>query len=133
MADVLISIAFIILSILVFLGTGKFPELNLNDPGPAFFPKILSVILLILSTALLLSAIKNRKGAFNTKDWKKVLFTLALLLLYYFALDILGFLVSTSLFLIILIKVSGKKEFALRDSCFRRFYRFDLFSIPDFS
>jgi len=110
MADVLISIAFIVISIFVFLGTGKFPELNLNDPGPAFFPKMLSVILFALSFVLLLSAVKNRNIKFSTKDGKKVLFAAILLLIYYFTMDILGFLVSTSLFLLILIRYLEKKN-----------------------
>lgn len=111
MADVLVSAAFAFISIFMFFSTGRFPELNINDPGPALFPKMLSVILLVLSVALLLSAVfKRRKAVFFEHGWKKVLFTVLLLLLYYFSLDILGFLVSTSLFLIILIRYLEKRN-----------------------
>jgi hypothetical protein len=100
----------------VFLGgIGlKFGLGTLNYPGPGFFPCIVSVILLGLSVSLItLARHEKRKRTDATFAQRpsfdrSVLFTLAILLLYAFALEVVGYILDSFALMLYLFKVPGQ-------------------------
>lgn len=88
-------------------GLGLFAN---HIPGAGFFPFIMSIILVILSIMVLISAIKKReeiiKEAFSPEkeSLKKVSFSLLALFGYVLALEYLGYLFTTFLFMIFLLR-----------------------------
>lgn len=114
--DILASIIFAIFSILMALqstgyGLGKF-----GDPGAGFFPFFSSICIGILSLANLASQLRRsgtqknlelRMGPF----WQKAFYSIGFSLLYVSILwDRLGYIISTTLWLVIIFRVGGIKS-----------------------
>lgn len=73
------------------------------------FPLACLIILLILSAIL---ALRKGHKSYKIENWGKVLLTMVLLLVYILSLDHIGFLIATTLFLIVYLllnKFEGKK------------------------
>ncbi len=101
---------------LVFLGGGVKMGLGpLNSPGPGFFPAVIGGVLSSLSAALLVAAARRQRPSEKKSFWKregswaKILPSLLSLVFYLAFLDILGYLLTTSLFIMFLLKFVGKK------------------------
>lgn len=101
---------------LVFIGGGLKMGLGpLNAPGPGFFPAVIGGVLSSLSAALFVTA--SRKKGFPERGsfWKpggsrvKVFSSLLSLFFYLAFLDSLGYLLTTGLFILFLLKFVGKK------------------------
>jgi len=86
---------------------------NSNEPGPRVFPYISGSGMLICGIGMFLTAKKKEKEKpFLSKEgWKKLIKITVLLFLYYFGLEILGFLIATPFFTaaVILLLADGKK------------------------
>ena len=87
----------------------------LNAPGPGFFPTLIGGIFSLLSATLLITASlrKNQpqeKSSFwkKEKSWKKVLLSLLSLVFYLISLNFLGYIITTFLFILYLLKFVGK-------------------------
>jgi putative tricarboxylic transport membrane protein len=101
---------------LLFMGGGVRMGLGpLNAPGPGFFPAVIGGVLSSLSAALLVTAAR-RQGPSEKKSfwkqegsWAKILPSLLSLVFYLAFLDILGYLLTTSLFILFLLKFVGRK------------------------
>jgi putative tricarboxylic transport membrane protein len=101
---------------LLFMGGGVKMGLGpLNTPGPGFFPAVIGGVLSSLSAALLVTAAR-RQGPSEKKSfwkhegsWAKILPSLLSLVFYLVFLDILGYLLTTSLFILFLLKFVGRK------------------------
>lgn len=84
-------------------------------PGAGFLPFLAGVILVALALALFISAVRSRGNkagmASNERffahpeSWKKVLLALTALLAYWVVLEHLGFLITTYLLLLFLLRV----------------------------
>jgi putative tricarboxylic transport membrane protein len=111
-------IAFMLLAFCGFYAflTAKLPDRNLpNTLGSAFMPWVLTASLLLLSILLLLKALfgsVNAKGpakASREEGWGIVL-PAAVILGYIQAIDLLGFLWATPVFVAILMLISGSRK-----------------------
>jgi len=113
MKEIIFYLLIIILSVLLLINTFSFPE-NLGDVGPAFFPRMLLVVLLILSVVLLINSflkMEKQKNQDQDKDKDKkeqmiamslkVAFLFSLIVLYSIGMIYLGYLLSTLLFLVV--------------------------------
>ena len=88
--------------------------------SPYLFPLLVSVFMIIISISLFAEGIKDeklkKKEPTNKEEkkeivyWKEVLFTILFSIVYYFAMDIIGFIVSTILFLLILFAFLGERR-----------------------
>lgn len=89
-----------------------FPDMKIADKvGPAFWPKILSFLIIVFSGYVLLknSVLLLRKrqaslegAAASQKDWRnRLIMTMGLSILYGFSVSYLGFLLSVFLFQIV--------------------------------
>lgn len=86
--------------------------------SPYLFPLLVSVFIIIISVSLFSEGIKDVKSKVKgTEDkvegkvhWDKVLFTIFISIVYYIAMDLIGFIISTILFLVILFIYLGEKR-----------------------
>lgn len=88
---------------------------NLAEPGPGFLPLILGILLILLSLVLLVQAKKPSKTPAPAPPilqggWKKVLYTLFVLVLATFLFEPLGYLLTFFLLLILLIRGAGPQR-----------------------
>jgi putative tricarboxylic transport membrane protein len=77
---------------------------SLKRPGPGFLPFILACILVVLSLALIASQWKKRGGKapfWPDGSWLRPLLGTVAFALYAFLIDLLGFLLTTFIFLVL--------------------------------
>lgn len=107
-----IAVAAVLLALAgyVFLAANTLPFGTVRVPQTAFFPKILAVLLGIFSLLLLARALAGTEAAprgvekIETEGWIRIGVTLATLAAFALALDRLGFLLTTSLLMILLLR-----------------------------
>ena len=131
-SNIIIGVILLISSAFYYLSTIEFPPPSKTENlGPAFFPTLLAVTLAFLALLLILNSLffrgasgKEKGGAviqgaerleedsFSTDDvsYKFLIGTIGLSFLYVVLISILGFLISTPLFLIILIRLLGYEK-----------------------
>lgn len=103
--DIVSSLVFMLIGIFAFVIAEGFPEDFIMKLGPDFYPKLLSVALIILSLTLIIRTIlgKNKSNflAINIRDkrFQKVIASLGLAILYAMFLKRIGFIPITILFL----------------------------------
>ncbi|RPJ02237.1 MAG: tripartite tricarboxylate transporter TctB family protein, partial [Deltaproteobacteria bacterium] len=82
---------------------------NLTEPGPGFMPLLAGLFLILLGLGHLAETLFSKAGQeeplWKEKTWWKVILTLASLWAYAMALPLAGFLVATSLLMVLLFKV----------------------------
>lgn len=114
MADRIIFVCTLLLAGVYFWATAQIPTLELGDPlGPKAFPRILGVGLLIAAGMLLLEIIRNSKpsaklatAADNSDEPRPHYGVVAAVAgwtaLYVLAFELLGYVLATSLYLLVL-------------------------------
>ncbi len=101
----------IAISVYVFWKTSRFPVDRIMGIGPSFFPRILAAGLFIFSAILVILNIlkvgQTDKPSFSIKDpeIQRVAVTLASTIVYGISMSFLGFLISTTIYLIFLMYV----------------------------
>lgn len=95
------SSAMIALGLYVILTARTFPEGTGGVLGPGFFPILLGILLIGLSALQLFNTRKEKAvaTAFLTESTKRVLLACLIIIGYMAGIAILGFLISTPLFL----------------------------------
>lgn len=130
MGELLIGIALIVISIVIYTQGGNFPQFGEVHLNAGSFPRLivvlmgsLSFIMVILRLKAILSQrkengkidiIPNFKNLFT--EYKLVIITLASLFIYTFSMKYIGFLLSTFLFIVgnsLLIGPKSKKDLVL--------------------
>ncbi len=128
-SNIVIGIILFIVSVFYYLSTSDFPPPTKADNlGPTFFPVLLGAMLAVLALLLILNSLLSRRSAGSEQDgaviqgaerleedsfsgenisYKFLFGTIGLSILYVGLLSILGFLISTPLFLINLIRFLG--------------------------
>ena len=102
------SLVWLLLAVLICVESlRRLPLGSFNDPGPGFLPLLVGILLGVLSVICFLQA--RREGLpsgawFSRERWKNLAWVLAALLAYAAVLDLLGFLVSTFLLLVVLFR-----------------------------
>jgi len=85
---------------------------TLNQPGSGFFPFLASATLFFLSLILLVQSASKKPGKKPDKartSYRNIILCLACLYVYAWIFDWLGFVPSTFLFIVLLIKFIGNK------------------------
>ena len=95
------SIVLLLICALMFMQTFNFPVLNITGMGPEVFPRIILVITIILGLILLYQSFKKDDDNAKITMNKKQLLVLLSILLYVILLKPLGFIVSSSIFMIL--------------------------------
>ena len=105
----IISSLLIILSLAVFFTAGGFQDPGGAEPGPAFFPRVLSILLFILAIFLLFQKDTNEEEENKVPLWR-IGIPMLLFAFYIISINILGFAVSTGLFVIFLLWFLGSRR-----------------------
>lgn len=98
------AMVFVLLGVFIFLGSRPFPDLPWRFGGsPAFFPRILSMLLFLLAPAMVWEARRRPAGSVLPPRGKRVVMMFVLLCLYIMPtvlLPYLGFPLAAFLFLL---------------------------------
>jgi putative tricarboxylic transport membrane protein len=120
--DLLGGLIWVIVGISFCAGSVDLKFGSLKKPGPGFLPFLSGVFLGLLGAILLLSSVLNRleeekelngEKIWVIENWKMFLFTLLALFGYVLLLDLLGFLITTFIFLFFLFKITEPKKWLL--------------------
>lgn len=117
--DVTSSLFWILVGILFCIGGFHYGIRRSGIPGPGFLPFVTGMILVALSLALLISGLMNRGGRAGSKEepmpggqaLKRILKVLGALCLYVLLLEPLGFLLTTFLFMALLLRLEPRNGF----------------------
>lgn len=116
MLERIFSILLCLISSVVFYSASNFDMSYVGDSGlgPDFFPKVVSIILFILSGMILIGNLKRTKE--NTKNSidKNTLMIILLFAIYIFIMGKIGYLVSTILFAFSIISILKKDNIVLK-------------------
>lgn len=105
--DIIVSIFFMALSAAMMVMAKMLPKSTVMDIGPDFMPMCVGGLTFVLAAVLLFLSIKNfrinvaeaeAEGVENL-DYKRVLFSFILILVYVYVLQPVGFIVSTVVYL----------------------------------
>jgi len=114
--DLIPATVWIILGILMIIGSYELDLGKLQTPGPGMFPFLLGVILILVSLPILISALKDIRRSRKKKvniwggvDFLKMGAIVAVLLAYGLLLERVGFSVTAFLCLFFLFKVVGSE------------------------
>lgn len=112
--DLILGIISGVIGIVTFVLTLSFPNYSRgsNVPGPAFFPRILGILFLIIAVIQICKSCVKKD--YETKeiieiDYKKMAILIGLFIFYIGLLNLLGFFITTIAFLLVLQKVLGVK------------------------
>jgi putative tricarboxylic transport membrane protein len=117
MTDRVILVGIIILAAVYFAATEQLPSLEIGDPlGPKAFPRLLGVALIITAVMLLLEILRARKtapaaGTQSATDpgaYKVVAAAAAWTLVYFLVFELLGYVISTMIYLLALMAYFNK-------------------------
>lgn len=113
MLEKIFSIILCLVSIIIIYSANKFDMSYIGDSGlgPDFFPKIIAIILIILSALLFFSKDKIKQQNHNIKYTLIIIIAFAI---YVFVIGKLGYLVSTILFSFIVISILKKNSIILK-------------------
>ena len=114
-ADRVAAILFMLLAVYVYLESGKFPSLGELAEGPAFFPRLIAVALVVLSGFLLEGSYRRLPGErveINLEDggFFRVAVALGMGVAYIVLLPRFGFVISTMLFLVAFMRLLAMKS-----------------------
>lgn len=116
--DIIVGIFFMLLSVTMIGMAKMLPKSKVMDIGPDFMPMVIGVVTFILSAALLFLSVKNFKmhvaeidpTSIEACDYKRVLSSVILMLIYVFTMKPIGFIVATLVFLLLQMVVLSPDE-----------------------
>lgn len=108
MGELILGIIFFLLSLIIFFQAGSLPDSSYEPLGPAGFPRIIVLVMGILSLFLIVKKIRSidfdkTNLNFGTiyKKYKLIFVTLINFLFYILIMRFIGFRISTFLFVLI--------------------------------
>jgi len=115
------SLVWLGLAILICIGSLRLSLGSFQNPGPGFFPFIAGLVVGVLSVMVYFQARRAASSAKETKQplWtnpggvKKVVLTTIALLVYAIGMDYLGFLISTFIFFVFLLRTIEPQRWGL--------------------
>lgn len=114
-SNIFVSIIIILIGIATLIEVKSFPQGQNNVVGPGFFPGIIAAILIILGIILFIQSIRIKKdedikvNLFNSEN-KLAYIIMGITLIYLIAINYIGFLISSIIYLTTLITLYGEKN-----------------------
>lgn len=110
--DHLVGILLVILGIIALILSMQIPvKSNSTDPGSRLFPVMASVLLTVCGAGVLISAGKSTDKKFlSAQGWKKIGMAFGVMIAYTLALKYIGFLLSTLVFLYVVVTMLAGDE-----------------------
>jgi len=87
-----------------------------HNPGTGFFPFLAGIVFAVLSLILLIQSLvarENMEAILGKVQWKNIILVLICLVVYALVLERLGFMISTILFIGVVLRVIEKKRWSL--------------------
>jgi hypothetical protein len=109
----LIWALFVALSAAAYYEAGKLPFGRLSAPGAGFFPTVLAAVLAVVALAGLLTTWRTKATAIDAGSrflWGKILTTVGLLVAFAALLESAGYLTTTFLFIVSLLRGVEQKS-----------------------
>ena len=114
--DVTSSLFWILTGILFCIGGFHYGIRRSGIPGPGFLPFVTGLLLVALSLALLISRLLNRRDTAGSigepmprgEAFRRILIVLGALCLYVLLLEPLGFLLTTFLFMVLVLRLEPR-------------------------
>ena len=108
-ANITVALALASLSTFLLFEAGRFNFGTLRVPQTGFFPKTLVILLLLLSLVLLVQALRQKETERGSQKiaadgWSRIAATLATMIGFALVLERLGFLLSTFLLMMLLLR-----------------------------
>jgi putative tricarboxylic transport membrane protein len=109
-SDTVVGVGFVGAGALIVVGTLNYPSLDGGHPGPALFPRILGTLMAVLGAALAVQGARAR-DATQAVEWRRLhqnvglvnaLFVLVGVLAYLGLVEWLGFLITGTLLLFVM-------------------------------
>ena len=105
--DIIVGVFFMLLSAAMLVMAKMLPKSTVMDIGPDFMPMCIGVMTFVLTAALVFLNIKNMKiyvaqaeaEGPEKADYKRVLTSFIIILVYVFVLKSVGFIISTLVYL----------------------------------
>lgn len=108
------ALPFVAFGLLILVESRELRIGSFNDPGPALFPLLLGISLILLSVISSLMANQEKTPQSSGRLISlRVLYVVGILIGYRFCLPFFGFFLSTLLMLIILLKFAGRQKWFL--------------------
>lgn len=112
-ADIVVGIGLIVLSAMTFWYANTYREATIYYYGPNFFPQFLAIAMSICAIFLIINAIKGRSlqrlDRIEVKGFIRMLIAIAICIGYLGLMQIIGFAISTCVFLYVLMMFIGQK------------------------
>ena len=107
--DIVVGVFFMVLGALLVILAQALPKSKVMEIGPDFMPTVIGSVTFILAAILTFLSIKNFKmhgkelehAEIPDCDYKRVISSIILVLIYVFALQPVGFIISTLVFLLL--------------------------------
>ncbi|HBJ79678.1 MULTISPECIES: tripartite tricarboxylate transporter TctB family protein [Fusobacterium] len=113
MLETIFSAFLCIVSAFIFYSSTQFNMAFIGDSGlgPDFFPKVIAIILFILSGMLFIGSLRNKnKKSIHNPNMKYTFMVIFAFAVYIFLIDRIGYLVSTIIFAFIVITILKSKS-----------------------
>lgn len=110
-SDLISGIFWLIFGLLLSLWATNYQIGSLTQPGPGFLPLVVGVLLILFSFILLGQGKKSsllKEGllsSFLSREWKKVAYTVLIMLLATFLFEKIGYLLTVFLLIVLLMMV----------------------------
>jgi putative tricarboxylic transport membrane protein len=115
--NIISAVTLLGLALATLLEASKLPLGRLNAPQAGFFPLILALLLAIFSLVLLAQSIggaEEKSAAFQEAAiWKKIVLSLAALVVFGVLFESLGYIISTFLFIAFLLRAVERQKWSL--------------------
>jgi len=105
------SLAWLMVSLAIIVGSSAYPIGTFSHPGPSFLPLSCGLIMAVLSALIFFQAMAagrekgKRREPFFTARWPKLAAALFILFGFTFLLDSLGYILMTFIFMFFALKV----------------------------
>lgn len=83
-----------------------------SDPGPAVYPQLILGLIAFCAVAIMASR-PEAEGEQQARSWKIVLGVFGSLVAYVFCLQFIGYIVSTSIFLVLTLILAGERRWGV--------------------
>lgn len=107
-----------VFSIIIFLYSNQYKKEMITEYGANFFPQVLSVLMFTLSILLIIKAFKGEyqqdMEGINKTGFIRSAITLGISIIYLLLMQLLGFFLSTFIFLFVLMTYIGHKGKVIR-------------------
>lgn len=116
--DIVVGVFFMALSAAIMISAQMLPKSKVMDIGPDFMPMCIGAVSFILAAILTFLNVKNMKmrtaeidpASIPDCDYKRVILSIILVLIYVFILQPVGFIISTLIYLMAQMVVLAPEE-----------------------